>query len=611
VSDRHRFYRHVPKGYEANLRFRRSLVEQGDADPRVAEQLRLACAKDILFFANSFVWIFEPRTKDVLPFVSWKVQDKGIRAIDRRIRRAASRVPGRHDLPIEKSRDMGASWMCLIVFFHWWLYEPHSTFLLGSRTQDYVDKPDEPKSLFWKIDHIIRHLPPWLTPDFGRTTLKLKNNENGAVITGESTNANFARGGRNTAILLDEFAALESSGCPAQAVLAATADVTKCRIFNSTHQGIATQFHGVVQRARELDPEDGVLVLHWRDHPEKGAGLYQSDSDGTVRKLDPGYAYPEDYPFILDGKLRSPAYDEEAKTRHPKEMAQEWDIDPSGSDVQFFDQPTVERLVKETARPPAWRGEIEYARPDVKFVRFERRDNGRFWFWRHFEVRPPADRDYGVGIDIAAGSGASNSVIVVMDQLTREVVMEYADPFVKPERLAEIAAAVGQCFSGPGGPAFLVWEANGSGGSNFTEEVVKLHRRYYLRTNELSLSKKRTDTPGWWSTPVNRVHVMNRYRAALEQGQVINRSVDSLNECLHYIYTKNSSVVHALAANATDPSGANANHGDRVMAAALALKALDEMGGLVVAETPAQAPVGSLGWRQEQRRRRRAESEYY
>jgi hypothetical protein len=41
------------------------------------------------------------------------------------------------------------------------------------------------------------------------------------------------------------------------------------------------------------------------------------------------------------------------------------------------------------------------------------------------------------------------------------------------------------------------------------------------------------------------------------------------------------------------------------------LKALDEMGGLVVAETPAQAPVGSLGWRQEQRRRRRAESEYY
>jgi len=45
---------------------------------------------------------------------------------------------------------------------------------LVSRVEDLVDKTDDPKSLFWKIDFIHKHLPKWLMPDFERQKMHLK-----------------------------------------------------------------------------------------------------------------------------------------------------------------------------------------------------------------------------------------------------------------------------------------------------------------------------------------------------------------------------------------------------------------------------------------------------
>src|SRR3990167_2688630 len=100
---------------------------------------------------------------------------------------------------------------------------PGSNFLLGSRKEQYVDNrggsseseiKNKEESLFGKleymIDRILMTFPYILPAGFNKkknfTYMSLVNPENGNVISGESANPNFSRGGRHKAVLLDEFA---------------------------------------------------------------------------------------------------------------------------------------------------------------------------------------------------------------------------------------------------------------------------------------------------------------------------------------------------------------------------------------------------------------------
>ena len=131
---------------------------------------------------------------------------------------------------IEKSRDMGASWMCLMAFEWVWHFHSISSFLLVSRKEDLVDKTNDPRSLMWKIDYMHKNQPRWLLPSIGRSNFHIINHDTGSTIDGESTTGDVARGDRRTAILLDEFASVDQGA----RVLAATGDATDCRVMNST-----------------------------------------------------------------------------------------------------------------------------------------------------------------------------------------------------------------------------------------------------------------------------------------------------------------------------------------------------------------------------------------
>lgn len=95
--------------------------------------------------------------------------------------------------------------------------------------------------MMWKLDHLIKWCPKWLLPTFTRTKMHLTNLETGSSIDGESTNQNFGRGDRRTGVVLDEFAAVENG----HAILRATRDVTRCRIFNSTPNGTGNAFYDI------------------------------------------------------------------------------------------------------------------------------------------------------------------------------------------------------------------------------------------------------------------------------------------------------------------------------------------------------------------------------
>lgn len=200
------------------------------------KKLRKA-STDPVYFINEFLWTFNPKQEPyhfrfrLFPFQYDLVYEL----------RAA--IENGDDLFIEKCREMGASYVTLAVLFWFWLFVPGSNFLVGSRKEDYVDNTkgdssdllNKEESLFGKLEYFLNRIDPLALP-LGFTMRKhltymsLVNPENGNVVSGESANPNFSRGGRQKAILLDEFGFWDND----TAVWGATADTTRCRIVLTT-----------------------------------------------------------------------------------------------------------------------------------------------------------------------------------------------------------------------------------------------------------------------------------------------------------------------------------------------------------------------------------------
>ena len=548
-------YHLVPRGYRANLKFREEVVNAGLEDPEVAADLWQMCAEDPLFYVNTFVWTYNPRLSiPEIPFIAYEYQDDALL----RLIRATGMVPGYapHDVAIEKSRDAGGSWMSIISHEWLWQFRRMLSFLWVSRKEELVDKPDDPKALMWKLDFLLSHLPPFLRPQFYRSRLHAQNVDTLSTIDGESTTGDVGRGDRRTAILLDEFASVEDG----YKVLAATADSTDCRMFNSTHKGTGTAFYMVTQG------NIPVMRLHWSQHPLKNKGLYTSKG-GILEVLDPEYEFPEGYEFILDDGIRSPWYDAECLRRASKlEIAQELDIDVHASGSQFYDPGVLKEAAREHVMAPYAIGEMVYD-DQAKPLSFREADAGRLLLWvlLNSSQRPP-EHQFVMGVDISAGSDASNSCAAVGDIQTGEKVAEFTTIEMLPYRFAHYCVALARWFSTTVGRCFMAWEDNGPGGE-FGKTVLELgygdvyHRR--------SPAGKMNLLPGWHATAESRRELHASHRRALAAKTFINRSALSNDEAAEYVYTVNGSVEHARSRSKTDPTGARANHGDRCKADAL------------------------------------------
>ena len=581
------FNSQIPKELHANLAWRRNAIERVLKDPSCAEFYRDACYNDPLFFLNGFGWTFDPRNEEnpKLPFILYEFQEKSILDIISAI--------GDHDLLIEKSRDMGASWITVSALKWCFDFRDRQSFLFVSRVEEYVDKPGNPKALFWKFDFLMESLPMWLRPrGYNLETCRMKmhviNPENGSVIDGESTTGNVARGDRRTAILLDEFAAVEQG----HRVLSSTRDATNCRLFNSTPNGVNNAFYAIRQTGIER------LRLHWSDHPLKAIGLYNTNQSGGLNVIST-FGLPKDYKPILDGKLRSPWYDEQCRrAANNQEIAQELDIDYLGSGFQYFNSVAINEMIRKHARPPLLVGELDYDDTTGDPTRFVEGHGGCLSLWTFLDGkdRPPLEHKYAVGTDVSAGTGASNSCLAIYDMTTCEKIGEYVNSHIRPEQFAKQTHAICRWF----GNAYLIWESGGPG-RQFGSRVMELgYGNVFLRKREEALSGKVSDIPGIVTTKEVKMLFLGEYRSAVESGACINRSKEALQETLEYIFAPDGGIEHSRSCSRMDPSGAKANHGDRVIADALAWKALRERNIKPVIEEKV-IPVGSLAWRNQRR----------
>ena len=105
------FYKLVPKGPVSNLLFRQAVNRRAMVDPEFAGMMRAACRADFFFWVSCFVWTIDQKrsfSRKKLPFIPYKYQDKGFDVLLKSLDEG-------FDVQVEKSRQMGASWMFVIL----------------------------------------------------------------------------------------------------------------------------------------------------------------------------------------------------------------------------------------------------------------------------------------------------------------------------------------------------------------------------------------------------------------------------------------------------------------------------------------------------------------
>lgn len=591
-----------PEDPAANLRWRLSAYRAAHDSPEMQDALRALCAADSRFFIDGFVWRMDPRMPEGqqdFPFICWDYQAEAIRDLDLALSDGVS-------CAIEKSRDMGASWVCILWMLHRWLFRRHQRFLMVSRKADLVDGDED--SLFGHLDFVISRLPRWMLPRikgkaaWRRIQFKLKNHANGSSIEGESTNKNIARGGRRTAILWDEAAAFEDG----DEVDRSTRYATNTRILNSTHLGLNTAFCKLINKA-EQNEKDGllrtmrVIRMHWSRHPAKSRGLYLPGENGPTI-LDKSFPFPEKYPFSGEKPtsregVRSPWYDREcAEATGTLAVRQELDIDRTGSVRVFTDPQWRAEYESLYCRKEQHRGNIECL--DDRFV-FSDHPEGHLRVWCPLgdDHRPPGDRGYIVACDIGSGTGVSDSVAVVLDRVSGAVVAEFAHNRLSVADFARACLGVCRMFRESGGAwPELIWEANGPGGVFKTYIVNRFsYPHVWLRKNEKGIVDGYTEQPGWVPTKESKRQLLIDYREALAGSPAfINPSKESLEELGQYQY-EGDDIIHPEANRRKDSeTDFGLNHGDRVIAAALALKCLGGIKPVKAPKIETHAPWGSF-----------------
>jgi phage terminase large subunit len=238
----------------------------------------------IFYKKNPSAWIedwcitYDPRIKPPtprkIPFLMFPKQGEFLQFLHECLRDGESGL-------IEKSRDMGATWICCAFSVWLWLFEKGVSVGWGSRKKDLVHKIGDPDSIFEKLRMIIEALPGWMRPegfDVKRhiNDMKIVNPETDATIIGESGD-DIGRGGRSTIYFKDESAHYER----AEKIEAALSDNTNVQIDISSVNGSANVFYRRRMAGQDWHPGEKmdrgrtrIFVMDWRDHPNKTQEWY-------------------------------------------------------------------------------------------------------------------------------------------------------------------------------------------------------------------------------------------------------------------------------------------------------------------------------------------------
>ncbi|MCK5018041.1 MAG: hypothetical protein KAS32_13375 [Candidatus Peribacteraceae bacterium] len=296
-------------------------------------------------FINDWCVTYDPRNAQndlptTMPFITFERQDQFISFL---LACLADQEAGL----VEKSRDIGATWLSCAFSIWLWLFVPGAAVGWGSRKEALVDKIGDPDSIFEKMRIIINYLPRFFWPvgfDLKKhaTYMRIINPENGATITGEAGD-NIGRGGRKLLYFKDESAHYERP----ERIEAALADNTNVQIDISSVHGTANIFARRRQAGAIWEPGKEialgtvrVFIFDWRDHPAKDQEWYdrrqkKAESEGLAHVF--AQEVDRDYSAAVEGVVIPQKWVKAAIDAHLK-----LDFDDEGMAISALDVATGE-----------------------------------------------------------------------------------------------------------------------------------------------------------------------------------------------------------------------------------------------------------------------------
>lgn len=264
-----------PPDYAAIDRQRLGRLRDAAIDPEVQAILKRHYANNPADFINDWMITYDPRAeRKTMPFILFPKQVELVEFLHDCFTRGDNGL-------IEKSRDMGATWLSCGFSIWAWLFVPGSSVGWGSRKELLVDRLGDSDSIFEKMRMIIYKLPIFFMPEGfipkeHMNFMKIINPETGASITGEAGD-NIGRGGRTSIYFKDESAWYLRPDL----IEASLGDNTEAQIDISSVNGTGNIFYrkrkaGVVWEEGSDIPKGKtrVFIMDWRDHPGKNQEWY-------------------------------------------------------------------------------------------------------------------------------------------------------------------------------------------------------------------------------------------------------------------------------------------------------------------------------------------------
>ena len=531
-----------PKDVEENIRWRYKLIDGGRRDERIAAAGREIFRRDVLFAFNAYFWTHDTRTegKD-LPFVTWSYQDEAITRLNEGIEKG-------EDVFIEKSRDMGVTYIVLYVLLWRWLTKRGELYRIGSRKEEYVDTPGNMDTHFEKMRYAIKKLPDYLRPEGFEwrkhsSFMRMINPEHGSSLIGEATNADFGRGGRNKAIFFDEFPAWEM----ANEAWRSASDATPCKIVVGTPKGSGNKF-AELSRTDEIKNK---MKLLWYKHPRKvGYGVFH---EGEVKK---GKIYDKVGQYVVEkraeaevggcyvdqhGKIRSEWYDRQHDTRDRDDIAENVDCSYLTSGNPVFDLLKCDKMLRSCKAPEQIGNLVWKVRPVFDSygacinraqltVDLIENTSGLYKIWE----QPQAGwiNGYAVSADVAEGlkQGDYDAACVIKRFGDEPEIVASIQCKLKTFEYAEELVKLAVWY----GRAILAIERTGMG-LVVIDGVMPLYMNLYHKAIFTKGYADRTDQIGWSTSSQSKQIIVGNLQSLISNEEFTDNDEGFWKECMTFV----------------------------------------------------------------------------
>lgn len=280
--------------YDAELRRRLSVLRKLREKPALVAPLRRYYADNPAAFIGDWGVTYDPRNvakglPAVVPFMLFERQQEYIAWV-------LDRWRGGENGLCEKSRDTGVSWLSVALSCSLCLFHEDLAIGFGSRKEEYVDKLDSPKALFFKARMFMQYIPREFRGGWNLSKhaphMRVLFPDANSVITGEAGD-NIGRGDRTAIYFVDEAAHIERPEL-IEASLSATTD---CRIDVSSVKGMNNPF----AQKRHSWPAHRIFTFHWRSDPRKTERWYQGLAEQGLDPVTIAQEYDINYTASVSG----------------------------------------------------------------------------------------------------------------------------------------------------------------------------------------------------------------------------------------------------------------------------------------------------------------------